>query len=273
MMNIDHVRLRKHLYDIASGDPTLEFRLKKKVEDHLASCRRCARELRLLTAAVNLTRTSLPAPSDHRSSEYWDRFTSSLENRIRSKEYEQKNGSFSLRGVLLDIFLFRRRSVALLGSGLAVGIILGFIFFRHSPSPGPQPPLTKTLTDAPVTTPIQLARMQTYFRKSKTLLIGIENMKTDDEAGLDLSAERTASRELLREARYLKYQPLDNRSARLITNLERILIELANLKQETGLPGVEIIRGGIQQENLLFKIRMAEAMYDSTEFMSVNNNY
>jgi hypothetical protein len=72
---------------------------------------------------------------------------------------------------------------------------------------------------------------------------------------------------LVREARYLKQQPLDVRSRQLMNDLERILIELANTEEQNDLPNVEIIRGGIHQENLLFKIRMAEAMYDSAQFM------
>ena len=59
---------------------------------------------------------------------------------------------------------------------------------------------------------------------------------------------------------------------KLIGDLEKILIELANIKEESGLPNVEIVRGGIHQENLLFKIRMAEAMYDTTRFMKIRNN-
>jgi hypothetical protein len=105
------------------------------------------------------------------------------------------------------------------------------------------------------------------------LLVGIENMKVSPEASFDFAVERNASHELLQEARNLKYQPLDSRSAKLIGDLEKILIELSTIKEETGLPNVEIVRSGIQQENLLFKIRMAEAIYDTTKFMKAKYNY
>ena len=55
-----------------------------------------------------------------------------------------------------------------------------------------------------------------------------------------------------------------------MNDLEKILIELANIEEHRDLPNVEIVRGGIRQENLLFKIRMAEAMYDSSEFTYAN---
>ena len=89
-------------------------------------------------------------------------------------------------------------------------------------------------------------------------------MKLNENQQVDLSAERKYSRALLQEARYLKNQPMDNRSAKLIGDLEKILIQLANAKDQGDAPDVEIIRGGIHQENLLFKIRVAESVFDSS---------
>jgi len=88
---------------------------------------------------------------------------------------------------------------------------------------------------------------------------------------VDLSSERKVSRDLIEEARYLQSQPLDRRSERLIGDMEKILIELANMKEQNELPNVEMIRGGIHQENLLFKIRMAESLYDTTAAIQGSN--
>ena len=88
-------------------------------------------------------------------------------------------------------------------------------------------------------------------------------MKPVNETSYDVSVEQEKSRELIHEARYLKNQPLDPRSQRLIEDLEKILIELANMKQEGNAPNVEIIRGGLHQENLLFKIRMEEQTFNT----------
>jgi len=43
--------------------------------------------------------------------------------------------------------------------------------------------------------------------------------------------------------------------------MESILIELSNIEGERGASSMDIIRSGIHHENLLFKIRMAEAVY------------
>jgi hypothetical protein len=110
-------------------------------------------------------------------------------------------------------------------------------------------------------------RMSQYLRKSKVLLIGIANLETEEGQPVDFSVEQRASRELVREARYLKQRALDPRVDQLVDAMSRILIELANLSDEQQIPNMEIVRSGIYQENLLFRIRMAEAVYDSTHLL------
>ncbi|HLX12472.1 MAG TPA: hypothetical protein VKS81_06625, partial [Bacteroidota bacterium] len=56
-------------------------------------------------------------------------------------------------------------------------------------------------------------------------------------------------------------QRLDPHSAKLVGDLQKILIELANMKDQGNAPNVEIVRSGVQEENLLFKIRMEEQSY------------
>jgi len=99
------------------------------------------------------------------------------------------------------------------------------------------------------------------------LLIGISNLKTGAGEPVDLSVEQRASRDLVREARYLKQRPLDPRVDELIDSMSRILIEMANITRDNQIPNVEIVRSGIHQENLLFKIRMAETVYDSAHIV------
>jgi hypothetical protein len=104
----------------------------------------------------------------------------------------------------------------------------------------------------------QRAEVRDYFERSRTLLIGVANIPAADGDKIDLSVERTAARGLVRQARYLGDKPLDSRSQELIRELERVLIELANMEEQADVPEVEMIRTGMHQQNLLFKIRMAE---------------
>jgi hypothetical protein len=102
--------------------------------------------------------------------------------------------------------------------------------------------------------------MNEYLKKSRVLLVGLSNNRGQGNEWGDLSVERGRSRQLVHEARLLKRQPLDVRSAKLIDDLERIQIELANLDESRAGSDVEPIIAGIRQENLLFKIRMTEML-------------
>ena len=90
------------------------------------------------------------------------------------------------------------------------------------------------------------------------LLVGIANLNPEEGKPLDLGIERKAARSLVLQARLLSERSIDERSRELLQELERILIELANLEETADVPEVEMIRTGMRQQNILFKIRMAE---------------
>jgi hypothetical protein len=113
-------------------------------------------------------------------------------------------------------------------------------------------------TQLPVMPVASKTAVEDYFTSSRMLLIGIANMSPEQGKPIDLSVERSAARSLVRQARLLSTEPVDERSQELIRDLERILIELANLEETADVPGIELIRTGVREQNLLFKIRMAE---------------
>jgi len=102
--------------------------------------------------------------------------------------------------------------------------------------------------------------MGSYLRQSQMLLVGVTNMPIDEGQLPDLTIERETSRHLVEEARMLKQQSLDDRSVRLINDLQKIQIELANMDPRNDLPTMELVRSSIERENLLFKIRMEETI-------------
>jgi RNA processing factor Prp31 len=77
---------------------------------------------------------------------------------------------------------------------------------------------------------------------------------------VDLSAERELSRQLVRETRELR-DHLDPQAAQLVGDMEKILIEIASRNETTDRDHFDLIRSGIRQQNLLFKVRMTESVY------------
>ena len=254
-----HRAVQDLLYEFHRGElPDVD---RQKVEQHLTQCERCsnaAAEIRELLNAVPVRSTR---PSEERPAQFWNNFAVNVINQIRSAEQQEPVRKISLGEYLQSVFVYQRRVLATVGLGIAVVALMVVIWqSRTAKDTGIQ---QAALTVPERETPTVQARLGQYLRKSQILMVGLMNMRPENGDRLDLSAERTASRELIQEARYLSEQDIDARAKQLVADLEKILIELANIEGLHDLPDVEILRGGIRQENLLFKLRMGEQLYPS----------
>ncbi len=249
------------LYDyFQEALPTEEY---KFVKEHLAVCRGCADNAAIVKNIIkNLTEATVQ-PSEKLPTEYWQHFADNVERRLEHDAYTGSKFRPSFLHTIFRFIEFNLRPVAAAVALMMVGIAV--LLFRSKPDDTivQQPPRDIF----PATKPIELAsdRMHDYFHKSKILLVGLSNMKIDEPQEIDLAAEQKVSRDLIYEARFLKQQPLDTRSAKLIDDMNKILIEFAAMKGNGNRPHVELVRRGIYEENLLYKVRLAEKMYEASE--------
>lgn len=256
-----HSEVQNALYDFLQNELSAEEG--KRIEHHLAACKSCTNELNQLRQALAL----LPSPSDDpaagKGKEFFDALALRVENEISRRQTQRTNVLTEFAQKIRSFIAFRP-SYAYAFAGTLAAVVLAVLFVVRQPE---QPIEYAANEERP--SDYELAHLQTqqrmsnYLQKSKTLLVGIANMKHNEGQETDFSAERRLSRNLVHEARYLKSQPMDDRSARLLQDLQKILVELANLEETNDVPNVEMIRSGINQENLLFKIRMAEASLDT----------
>ena len=249
---MNHAEIQAQLYEFVRGELSPEQR--RQLEEHLALCRGCRGEVEVLTSAF----ASLPPGSRRASGErddlYWENFASLVQQRIGRTPRHASIGE-ALRGLIAPVRQ-SRWSPAAAAAGVLALIVLAFgLWFigrapvvAEDPDIGPAPALRASSQQA----------VGDYLTSSRMLLIGFANMSTEKGEPVDLGVERTAARSLIRQARLLSEEPLDERSQKLIQELERILIELANLEETADIPEIEMIRTGVRQQNLLFKIRMAE---------------
>ncbi len=255
-----HQHIQLLLYDYAVGGLSpAEIR---DVEEHVLGCESCAAELEQIREFIALVPPPATSPADQCSPEFWTLLVHDVE-RALPPAHVRKSSRWS--GALVDFFslpLFRPR-VAIALTGLLVLIVAGTVTWEYlKPTPAPQ--VADTVIPAPATSePVPVEeRTAQYFRRSRALLVGLSNMPADSPVSFDLTPERRLSRELVEEARFLRKQPLDSRSVELVGDLEKIFVEVANLEDQD--VDIAIIRSGIRRENLLFKIRVAETLYDRT---------
>ena len=243
-----------------------------RVEIHLVTCQRCTVELKEMQSAIVLAKGEVAKPSDQLPEEYWQSFAVEVERRIHAEECQGVRSLLTLRERLTSFFRLHSRPVFAYGGALAA-VVLAVILWRGYQSDERANEVASIRRPTVQVIPAN-DRMSQYFRKSRSLLVGISNMKLDKGEPIDLSVERKASRELVKETRDIKNgRQLDLQSARLVGDLEKILIELSNTKELGGVPSIEVIQSGIQQENLLFKVRMAESLHDSTRYLAAQNTF
>jgi hypothetical protein len=244
---IRHWLTRRRLYEYLRHE--LGPRAEASVASHLARCARCRTEADELRALLGTM--SGFEPSDTRPAPYWEAFADGVDRRIDAAPRVQPERVWKFP-------VPRRREVFAFAGGVAV-VLAAFALWRTTwQEPVPAHPAEGRQLATPVRDTTG-ERVHQYFRRSRVLLVGLANMEPMEEG--NLTAERRTSRELIEEARYLQSKPLDARAAKLIDDMETILIELANLEEEQGVSNVDLIRSGIHKENLLFKIRMAEESY------------
>jgi hypothetical protein len=259
---IRHGKIRRLLFDHIKNETSPAER--RTVEKHLEVCAACRRELETMRTALSAT-VSPVRPSDRLPDAYWDTFAHSVERRI--ERGVPKRAGRSLIPGQIELLLLGNRRWALASGAAAVAI--GLLMLWQQPGTPPADPRTPVRNPLPSSTTGQ--RMDRVFRRGKALLVGLDNLRPVAGGTVDLSAERRASRELVEETRALRDVPMNPRSAMVVRDLERLLIELANTDTRASLPDVDIIRNGMRQENILFRLRMAEGSRDSIPVMRASD--
>ncbi len=261
-----HRSVRKQLYEYLRGE--LQERSRREIEAHLASCEECREELEALRESVTLLDQHGQRPHEKRGELYWQQFAAKVDRRI---EQEQEREPSTIGGKLLDAFLVYRKpfSVGFASALTLMMIVFGVwsVWFR---TPVQQPLMTEQQVTAPargdqgsVQKVSAESRAQDYLEQSKVLLIGLINTDTKalPSSGPLLEREREVSRRLVRESTVLTSSlndPSQQRLRELVSDLQLILVQIANLSTERGAAGVEIIKGGIEHNGIIFKINLEE---------------
>jgi len=257
---------RKTFPDAIYGDMDPETR--RKMELHLSACAKCAGLYRRMAAAVRKMEAR-PAPDTARAPEFWAEYWDRLEARMALDEGRtaRETGRIARRPWMPG-WAFGAAGAVLL---VSLGILIGRTVLRPRPETGL--PVRTASTEAgpgeraPLETgsvePALAVRASRYLKRSRVLLLAVVNSAPveEDPFRLNLPRQKMASEELLREAAVLKkgFRGSDRRLERLVSDLEMILLQIANLASEPDASDIEIIRAGVESRDLLFKINLRES--------------
>jgi len=236
---------------------------RRKVQDHLAGCKRCSSEFTELKATLRAVPQHSFHPSNVRPETYWQLFASKVDRRIREQKHEAEPSS------IVEYFasLFQHRNQFAVGFVSALGLFLVVFALWRISLPGTEESTFADRELQPERATFQTASLETrtydYLERSKVLLVGLVNVDADllKSSRINLVRQKEISRELLRESRELSASlngPSQLRLKRLVGDLEIIMLQIANLETEQNSPGVEIVKGGVERRGILLKINLAE---------------
>jgi len=236
--------------------------------DHLRECSQCDQEFSRMRTTIE-TLANPPRPDLDQN--YWDTFWNRLENRVQEPITKPRAVEWWRR--LVPNFRFEVRwayQIVAVAAILLIGIFIGQNYF------GKKNGYTENYTNLDTVIPIPMndvsltKRTLSYFERSEIILLGLVNFEpeTDDPDAIDFPRQKRMSRELITEAVVLKEQlasPQQLRLRALITELEVILLQIANLENEYDLEAVELIQSSAERKGVLFKIRIEELLSGSED--------
>jgi hypothetical protein len=238
------------LYDDLDGDRKAEF------DAHLKSCSDCARLYKQMAGTLRLMSARETAEPDEA---YWAGYSERLDARLESEE------KISLRKIRPAWHTHPVLRVGAIAALLMVGIFLGRWIWSDERPPEQVPDMAvSTQRQADVANTLVDDRVQSYLQKSQVLLLALNNFdpQTDDAVTLNLSSQKRISEFLVQEAAYLKTaltdDPAQVRLRELVTDLEIILLQIANLEDEHDLEAVEMVQMGVEKQGVLFRIDLSK---------------
>lgn len=243
---------RNRIPEAIYGD--LDARALAKLNRHLSGCESCAG---LYRGMADTVRKFEARPAPDRDPRYWEDYWDRLERRMAPatpgsrRAFPVPRWAYGAAGALLFV---------------ALGIFIGRTFFPSSVEPAR---LTKAAApgghsalETRPASPLLAERASRYLRRSRVLLLAVVN--SDPRAGesfsLNLPLQKKVSNELAGEAAVLRKElgSSDRRLERLVSDLEMILLQIANLKSDSDVSAVEIIKAGVESRDILFKINLNE---------------
>jgi len=258
-----------------------------ELDAHLAGCETCARLLEEMRGTLEvMSRYERRDPGPEFWAGYWDRLQERMADAAGTPVEDTTKRSWwraRVAGRPVASWTYRAAAAAAI---LVLGIFVGRTFFMPAVEVS-EPPVTASGGAVQDTTPggdvpvptgdvprtggggevvlTSSDRAMRYVQKSQVLILGLVN--TDPSAdgyAADLETQRTRSRELLAQAPDIKNDLNDPRQRRLrelVDELEKILMQIANLEEEEDYEEVDFIRGTVNRHDVLLKINLEQLRY------------
>ena len=228
---------------------------RERLERHPAACPACAAASEALRADLELMgRRRRPEPGPVFWDGYWDR----LSRRFLWESVEEGRGPSLLARLAGALGRVRLPRWTLQAAGAAALLLVGVLIGTRlvGPPKGPAPELATAASAAPSPAVVQA---ESFIERSQVLLLGLVNYRpgVQDAYALDLDRKRALSRDLAAEAPGLRRSltARDQKRLRdLVSELEVIMMQIANLGSGQDAEGIELVKQGVDARGIFLKI-------------------
>ncbi|NIM17136.1 MAG: hypothetical protein GTO45_34475 [Candidatus Aminicenantes bacterium] len=242
------------------------------LENHLQECPACRAEYNDMTSMLLFMKKRArvePGPG------FWDGYQVRLMDRMEKEEVlVSKPGK---KRVTFFHALIPGPRWAYQAVAAVVLVVIGIFLGRELFPPAPPTNLAKRMGQPPVVAKLEpgselMNHTQDFIERSKVLLLAIINFdpETEDTYVLNLPYQQEVSKKLLRRVGWIKKEfatvnglpPLHHKRYRqlkeLVTDLEIILLQVANLESGADISTIELVKNGVKIKGVLFKMQLTD---------------
>jgi len=235
---------------------------KNFVENHISVCEGCESEYDEMTSTLKvMEKRARPEPEQAYWNGYWNKLARRMEEeKSLAPKTESWWRTFIRAFILAPKWALQTAAALVL---VVLGIYIGRMIFSPSPSEIQQARQLPAVTSQVEQSAEYIHRAHNYIERSKLILLALINFdpETEDSYALDLPYQQQVSRELVSEASFLKEGIADSEQRRLrdlITDLEVILLQIANLESERDFEAIELVKKGVDSRGILLQIHVTD---------------
>lgn len=239
-----------------------------RVARHLDECAPCSDEYaRLERTLAAVTRPVVPERGPDYEARVWERLQAGLQRPpwLAAAPGRQVASWWARAGAATAAARQWLRPRRLAWAAAATSLIVAAFLLGRGFAPAPGGPFGSSTPAADIPSDarpapherILLVALADHLDSTQMILVELANADTGD--GLDVSREARRAQRLVNDNRLYRQvadRAEEPRLVSLLESLERVLVELANAPDELDAADVEALRARIEEEGLLFKVRI-----------------
>jgi len=242
---------REHCVEAVYGE--LESDRRTAFAEHRRSCARCAAAFERLASTVALLDREMPPRPRPGQLDAWTRLAPALaevDRRTRGRRPRPR------------IVLGYPAAAAVAAALVVLGLGLGLLLREPGMTPVPGPAAVQS-REAPAAAADVDAELGRYLERATPLLLAVANRRSSGVgvAGFDPAVERRRAEQLAAEASALRARLTERgrrRQGELVTDMEVVFLQIANLPEREYRRGLEMVRATIETQALLFQLSVEE---------------